>query len=68
VREAAYRLDQPLDSTINGGGIKFAGPNSPDPGQNLRAPSVVGQWQSVGVMRTVYPAGFVEARPIIPGH
>jgi hypothetical protein len=29
---------------------------------------VVGQWQSVGVMKTVYPAGFVEARPIIPGH
>ena len=67
VRQAAYLLDQPVDSSINGGGIKFAGPGSPDPGQNLRAPSVVGQWQAVGVMRTVYPAGFVEARPLISG-
>lgn len=65
IRAAAYALDQPAYSTINGGGIKFEGPDSSDPGQNLRAPSVVGQWQSVGVMRTVYPAGFEQARPVI---
>jgi ABC-type branched-subunit amino acid transport system substrate-binding protein len=66
VRTAAYELDQPANSTINGGGIKFAGPTSPDPGQNLRAPSVVGQWQAVGKMRVVYPDAFASARPIIP--
>ena len=66
IRSAAYKLDQPAYSSINGGGIKFMGPNSEDPGQNLRAPSVVGQWQTPTTMRTVYPAGFAEARPVIP--
>jgi branched-chain amino acid transport system substrate-binding protein len=65
VRTAAYQLDQPSNTTINGGGIKFAGPTSGDPGQNLRAPSVVGQWQAVGKMRTVYPASFASAKAVI---
>jgi ABC-type branched-subunit amino acid transport system substrate-binding protein len=65
IRTAAYGLDLPDNSTINGGGIKFGGPASTDPGQNLRAPSVVGQWQSVGQMRTVYPAGFANGHPMI---
>jgi branched-chain amino acid transport system substrate-binding protein len=65
IRTAAYGLDQPDNSTINGGGIKFGGPVSTDPGQNMRAPSVVGQWQSVGQMRTVYPAGFADGHPVI---
>src|ERR1700716_368470 len=66
VRTAAYELDQPSNSTINGGGIKFGGPTSSDPGQNLRAPSVVGQWQAVGQMRTVYPEAFANSHSIIP--
>lgn len=66
VRTAAYKLDEPEFSTINGGGIIFGGPNSTDPGQNLRAPSVIGQWQSVGVMKTVYPGGFAQSHPVIP--
>ncbi|HEY4746202.1 MAG TPA: ABC transporter substrate-binding protein, partial [Steroidobacteraceae bacterium] len=66
IRGAAYALDQPANSTINGGGIKFGGPTSPDPGQNLRAPSVVGQWQAVGQMRTVFPAGFANGHPQFP--
>src|SRR2546430_2957410 len=65
LRTAAYALDQPANTTINGGGIKFGGPNSTDPGQNMRAPSVVGQWQNVGEMRTVYPSGFADGHPII---
>jgi hypothetical protein len=31
----------------------------------MRAPSVVGQWQNVGEMRTVYPSGFADGHPII---
>jgi branched-chain amino acid transport system substrate-binding protein len=64
VRQAAYQVDEPVYSSINGGGIKFAGPDQPNAGQNLRAPSVVGQWQAVQVMRTVYPAAFAEAAPL----
>jgi branched-chain amino acid transport system substrate-binding protein len=64
VRAAAYRLNEPMGSSINGGGVLFAGPGEPNAGQNLRAPSTVGQWQAVNVMRTVYPAGFAEAAPI----
>ncbi len=66
VRTAAYELDQPSNTTVNGGGIKFGGPTSSDPGQNLRAPSVVGQWQAVGKMRVVYPEAFANSRSIIP--
>jgi branched-chain amino acid transport system substrate-binding protein len=65
VRTAAYKLDQPLGSSINGGGVKFAPPNSANAGQNLRAPSVVGQWQHVGQMHVVYPQAFATAQPII---
>jgi branched-chain amino acid transport system substrate-binding protein len=66
VRAAAYRVDDPEGTSINGGGVRFAGPDQPDAGQNERAPSVVGQWQAVDVMRTVYPAGFATASPL-PG-
>jgi branched-chain amino acid transport system substrate-binding protein len=66
IRTVAYELDEPDTTTINGGGIKFAGPTSSDPGQNLRAPSVVGQWQAVGTMRVVYPAAFASSKAMIP--
>jgi branched-chain amino acid transport system substrate-binding protein len=66
VRAAAYQVDDPEGTSINGGGVRFAGPDQPDAGQNRRAPSVVGQWQAVDVMRTVYPAGFATASPL-PG-
>jgi len=64
VRQAAYQVDDPMYTSINGGGVKFAGPDQPDAGQNLRAPSVVGQWQAVGQMKTVYPASFADGRPM----
>ncbi|MBO0682314.1 MAG: ABC transporter substrate-binding protein, partial [Candidatus Dormibacteraeota bacterium] len=64
IRTAAYQIDDPVGTSINGGGVKFAGPEQPDAGQNLRAPSVVGQWQAVDVMHTVYPAAFATARPL----
>ena len=66
VRAAAYRLDEPVGTSINGGGVKFASAGAVNAGQNLRAPSQVGQWQAVGVMKTVYPDGFATAAPI-PG-
>lgn len=58
VRSAALAVDEPVGSQINGGGVKF------EAGQNLRAATVVGQWQPGPVMRVVYPAGYAVARPI----
>src|SRR5439155_3924006 len=63
VRTAAYALDIPEGSEINGGGIRFAPPGSPDSGQNQRTVSVVGQWQAVETMRIVYPQAFAAAAP-----
>jgi branched-chain amino acid transport system substrate-binding protein len=65
LRTAAFGLDEPPFSSINGGGVRFAPAGSPSAGQNLLAPSVVGQWQAVNTMRVVYPAPFAEARPIL---
>jgi branched-chain amino acid transport system substrate-binding protein len=65
VRQAAYGVDDPVHTSINGGGVKFAGPDQPDAGQNLRAPSVVGQWQAVDQMKTVYPGQFADASPML---
>jgi hypothetical protein len=64
LRAAAYTMDEPPYSSINGGGVRFAPAGSPDAGQNLLAPAVVGQWQAIDMMRTVYPAPFAQARPI----
>lgn len=58
IRAAALDVDVPVGDSINGGGVKFAGPGALDEGQNTRAAAVVGQWQAVGVMRIVYPAAY----------
>jgi len=55
IRAAALRVDVPAGDSINGGGVKFAGPGALDEGQNTRSAAVVGQWQAVGVMKVVYP-------------
>ena len=60
VRAAALTVDVPVGDSINGGGVKFAGPGSLDEGQNIRAAAVVGQWQAVGVMKVVYPAAYAD--------
>lgn len=65
VRAAAYRVDDEPFTSINGGGVRFAAADQPDAGQNLLAPSVVGQWQAVQVMRTVYPGPFAAAAPLL---
>jgi branched-chain amino acid transport system substrate-binding protein len=61
IRAAALNVDVPVGDSINGGGVKFAGPGALDEGQNTRAAAVVGQWKTVGVMRIVYPAAYAES-------
>ena len=58
IRAAAQQVDVAVGDSIDGGGIRFAGPGLPDEGQNIRAAAVVGQWQAVGVMRVVYPPSY----------
>lgn len=66
IRAAALQVDVPVGDSINGGGVKFAGPGALDEGQNTRAAAVVGQWQAVGVMKVVYPAAYATGRPLTP--
>jgi branched-chain amino acid transport system substrate-binding protein len=63
VRDAAYALDVPAGTEINGGGAKFSPPGNPDAGQNLRTAAVVGQWQAVDQMKIVFPTSFAQAAP-----
>lgn len=63
IRAAALRLNLPYGSQINGAGVRFAGPGAPDEGQNLRAISVVWQWQRPGHEVIVYPRSFATAQP-----
>ena len=65
LRDHAYILAEPMYSSINGGGVRFGRPGTPNAGQNLLAPAVVGQWQAINVMRVVYPTPFAEAQPIL---
>ena len=60
LRSAALRVDVPVGDSINGGGVKFAGPGALDEGQNVRAAAVVGEWEAVGVMRVVYPPAYAQ--------
>jgi branched-chain amino acid transport system substrate-binding protein len=64
LRTAALAVDTPIGDSINGGGVRFGGAGTLDEGQNTRAAAVVGQWQAVGVMRTVYPAAYATGTPI----
>jgi branched-chain amino acid transport system substrate-binding protein len=66
LRAAALALDEPEGTEINGAGIRFGAPGTPDQGQNLRAASLVGQWQATDVMRPVWPAAYALAAPILP--
>jgi hypothetical protein len=65
IRTAALALHEPPYSSINGGGVEFARPGTPDAGQNLLATAVVGQWQAVNTMHVVYPAPFANAKPLL---
>jgi branched-chain amino acid transport system substrate-binding protein len=65
VRTAALAIDVPVGGEINGAGMQFAPPGSPDAGQNRRAAAVVGQWQAGGVMKVVYPDAYATGRAIL---
>ncbi len=54
IREAALSLDKPEGSTATGWGVKFAGPDEPNAGQNLRAGNILDQWQD-GELVVLYP-------------
>ena len=60
IRTAAVKVDVRVGDSINGGGVKFAGPGALDEGQNVRAAAVVGRWQAVGVMKIVYPPAYAN--------
>jgi branched-chain amino acid transport system substrate-binding protein len=66
VRSAALTVDIPVGGEINGAGMQFAAPGSPDAGQNRRAAAVVGQWQAGGVMKVVYPDAYATGQAIVP--
>ncbi len=62
--EAARTLDLPVGTLPNGAGVKFAG-NASAMGQNLRAASVIWQWQGVRHSVVVYPPEFATGTPTL---
>ena len=65
VRKAALQVDIPQGGTVYGFGVKFAPPDHPDAGQNLRAHPVLMQWQEQK-MWVVYPPDFAVRSPLLP--
>jgi branched-chain amino acid transport system substrate-binding protein len=63
IRQAALSVNLPYGSEINGSGVRFAGPGEPDQGQNLRATSVIWQWQQPGKAAVVYPPTYATSSP-----
>jgi branched-chain amino acid transport system substrate-binding protein len=63
IRRAALAVNLPYGSEINGAGVRFAGPNAPDAGQNLRATSVIWQWQHVDKAVILWPHAYANGRP-----
>jgi branched-chain amino acid transport system substrate-binding protein len=65
IRKAAHEADIPEGGTIQGYGVKFAGPGHEMAGQNLRASLVVMQYIG-GKTQVVYPKGLATAAPVLP--
>ena len=65
VRKAALAVDIPEGGTVFGYGVKFAPPDNPAAGQDLRAHPVVMQWQDQKLV-VVYPGGFSVGQPLMP--
>jgi hypothetical protein len=59
---AARSLDLSTGTLANGGGVKFADTGALM-GQNMRAASVIWQWQGVEHSVTVYPPVFATGTP-----
>jgi branched-chain amino acid transport system substrate-binding protein len=65
VRQAALQVDIPQGGTVFGFGVKFAPPEDPSAGQNLRAHPVLMQWQEQRPW-VVYPVDFAIRKPLFP--
>jgi branched-chain amino acid transport system substrate-binding protein len=65
IRKAALEADIPEGGTIQGYGVKFAGPGHAMRGQNLRASLVVMQYIG-GKTQIVYPKAIQTAAPVLP--
>ena len=59
---AARSLDLPAGTLANGAGVKFATTEN-QMGQNIRAASVIWQWQGIRHSVTVYPPVFATGTP-----
>lgn len=65
IRKAALATDIPEGGTIQGYGVKFAGPGHEMAGQNLRASLVVLQYLK-GKIEVVYPRSIQTVEPVLP--
>jgi len=65
IRKAALETDIPEGGTIQGYGVKFAGPGHEMAGQNLRASLVVLQYLK-GKIEVVYPRSIQTVEPVLP--
>jgi branched-chain amino acid transport system substrate-binding protein len=65
IRKSALAMDEPEGYMPLGWGAKFAGPDHPNAGQNLRTSAFVEQWQD-GSLYTVFPEkAMAKGRKII---
>jgi branched-chain amino acid transport system substrate-binding protein len=64
VREAALNADAPEGSFVNGWGVRFAGPEAPNAGQNLHTFAAVTQWQEQA-LKIVFPEKYATHKPIM---
>jgi branched-chain amino acid transport system substrate-binding protein len=65
VGAAAMTLHVPMGGLPNGSGIEFGAPGTAQPGQNLRAASVIWEWVSVDHRVVVWPPRFATWRPTV---
>src|SRR5690606_2500587 len=65
LRKAALETDIPEGGTMQGYGVKFAGPGDPMAGQNMRAFPVVMQFVG-GKTNIVWPTSIQSAEPVLP--
>ena len=65
LRKAALDADIPIGGTMQGYGVKFAGPGSPMAGQNERSIAVVMQFVN-GKTNVVWPPQIKSADPVFP--
>jgi branched-chain amino acid transport system substrate-binding protein len=64
VATAAGAIDLPLGSLPNGSGLRFGESGSATAGANLRASSIIWQWQSPGEHVAVWPPRYATSDPL----